>query len=610
MDIATLKDEARSLEQQGSTAEALALYRKILAHLEGTSGILRELPLYVKAGDLNLKLGDAKTSIAMYERAAKRYAQYGSGKSVVALCTKILRVDPGKMSVYLTHARLMIERGHVAEAAKVLTGYSARAKLVKAHEVLQGLSDGDDSEVRPVLEMLLEVAGRAEIAKLKAAEHVSEETGPRGAVSASVPQEGPEKPGLDGEPQSERAEETSADPPEARQEDTASSGASAPAVEEPEAEKVEESGEETEEPKLDTHEAPRLETAEEVRPDLWEQPQSDLIRQASEALADEPGASVDGEPTASAEVPTEPEGEPVPEKPLAPTPGYAAWAGSGKMHEQEGPKPVTLDFSQTIEPPVKSEAVREEPESVPNPVRREPKPVGQPSRTGPRRQLTFSTEKPKTSKSMWIWVVVSVVVVGGAGAGLLMTGVIGGGSEAPGSPGVTGAAGDSTTAIAGASDTGLAQPPPLQPTPILSDSLAQAVANLPTQEVVTDSLQQIGAADSRTQNTAGALPPGTELTGSVIVIEGLQIQSVTEFSAGGHRIVHILDSGELLTLMAVPLLDGTGDTTGMGQVNVRALPGDSAMGTVRFGAYNINARGRVAIDVLQGLLGRLVVRER
>ena len=122
MDIATLKDEARSLEQQDRHAEALALYRKILAHLEGTSGILRELPLYVKAGDLNLKLGDAKTAIAMYERAAKRYAQYGSGKSVVALCTKVLRVDPSRTYVYLTHARLMIERGHVAEA------YSARAR--------------------------------------------------------------------------------------------------------------------------------------------------------------------------------------------------------------------------------------------------------------------------------------------------------------------------------------------------------------------------------------------------------------------------------------------------------------------------------------------------
>jgi hypothetical protein len=509
----------------------------------------------------------------------------------------------------------------------VLVGYTERAKLEKAHEVLQGLSDGNDSAVRPVLEMLLEVAGRAETAKLRAAKHVSEETEPHGAVSASGTQGEPEQPGSDEDPELGSPEEAPVTLPEEPQEDTASSGEGAVAVEapavveEPEAEKDEGLGQETEEePEPAMPGAPRSDAVEAGRQDLSHQPQADLVRQASQDLAAEPRASFGGGPTGSAEAPIEPEEEPAPKEPLTPTPGYAAWAGGGKLHEQEGPKAAALDFSQTIEPPAKSGAVREEPESAPEEVRRGHKPVGQPSRTGPRPQLTFSTVQPKTSKSKWIWVVVGVVAVGGTGAGLLMAGVIGGGSEAPGSQGVAPGATDSTTSISGPSDTGLSQLQQLDPTPIPSDSLAQAVANLPTQDVVPDSLRQIGAADSDTavtagapadvtQNTAGALPPGTELTGSVIVIEGLQIQSVTEFSAGGHRIVHILDSGEPLTLMAVPLVDGTGDTTGMGQVNVRALPGDSSVGSVRFGAYNINARGRVAIDVLQGLLGRLVVRE-
>jgi tetratricopeptide (TPR) repeat protein len=623
VDIATLKDEARSLEQQDRHAEALALYRKILAHLEGTSGILRELPLYVKAGDLNLKLGDAKTAIAMYERAAKRYAQYGSGKSVVALCTKVLRVDPSRTYVYLTHARLMIERGHVAEAAKVLAGYSERTKLGKAHEVLQRLADGDDSEVRPVLEMLLEVAGRAESARRRAAEHASEETEPGDVVGASAPRDEGAKPGSVEEPQSERAAQATAEVPEDPQEDTGAEGAG-DAVAEPEEEEVvvrEPEEEIAKEPEPDAHEVPRWDAAGEASADMSEQPQVSLTGRADEAVAAESGSLSGEEPAVSVEEPTEPEEEPAPEKPVTPVPEYAPWSGAGRMHEQAGPKPITLDVSQTIEPPVKGEDVHKETESTPvdvqpthtPPVDVRPKhnPVEHLSHTGPRRELTFTTQQPKTSKSVWIWVAVGVVAVAGAGAGLLMTGIIGGGSEAPRSQGVTPGGTDSTAAISGASDTGLSQPQPLDPTPAFGDSLAQAAANLPTPDILLDTLRQISAPDSTAaiQDTSGLLPAGTELAGPVIVIDGLQIRSVTEFSAGGHRVVHVLDSGEPLTLMAVPLVAGTGDTTGMGQVIVRVLPGDSSMGTVRFGAYTINARGRVAIDVLQGLLGRLVVRE-
>ncbi len=621
MDIATLKDEARSLEQQDRTAEALALYRKILAHLEGTSGILRELPLYVKAGDLNLKLGDAKTAIAMYERAAKRYAQYGSGKSVVALCTKVLRVDPSRTYVYLTHARLMIERGHVAEAAKVLAGYSERTKLGKAHEVLQRLSDGDDSEVRPVLEMLLEVAGRAESARLRAAGHAEEEeeTEPGGVVGASAPRDEGAKPGSVEEHQSERAVEAPAEVPEDPQADTGAEGAG-DAIAEPEEEEREPEEEIAKEPEPDAHEAPRWDAAGEASADMSEQPQVSLTGRVDEAVAAESGALHGEGPTASVEEPTEPEEEPAPEKPVTPAPEYAPWSGTGRVHEQAGPKPITLDVSQTIEPPVTGEDVHKETESTPvdvqpkhtppADVRPKHTPVEHLSRTGPRRELTFTTQQPKTSKSVWIWVAVGVVAVAGAGAGLLMTGIIGGGSEAPRSQGVTPGGTDSTAAVAGASDTGLSQPRPLDPTPAFSDSLAQAAANLPTPDILLDTLRQTSAPDSTAiQDISGVLPPGTELAGPVIVIDGLQIRSVTEFSAGGHRIVHVLDSGEPLTLMAVPLVAGTGDTTGMGQVNVRAISGDSSMGTVRFGAYTINARGRVAIDVLRGLLGRLVVRE-
>jgi tetratricopeptide (TPR) repeat protein len=71
--VSELKERARALEQQGEGAKALAIYEHILKHLEGTPALERELPLYVKVGDLALKLGDPAKAIAMYEQALEHY---------------------------------------------------------------------------------------------------------------------------------------------------------------------------------------------------------------------------------------------------------------------------------------------------------------------------------------------------------------------------------------------------------------------------------------------------------------------------------------------------------------------------------------------------------
>ena len=107
MNVEEQKQAARALEQKGETEEALTLYENVLAELEGTPEIWRELPLYVKAGDLSLKLNDSSNAISNYEKAANAYAAYGSSKSVIALCTKILRVNPGRTHVFLRLVRLM-----------------------------------------------------------------------------------------------------------------------------------------------------------------------------------------------------------------------------------------------------------------------------------------------------------------------------------------------------------------------------------------------------------------------------------------------------------------------------------------------------------------------
>ncbi|MFC1640282.1 tetratricopeptide repeat protein [Gemmatimonadota bacterium] len=165
MNVEERKQQARLFEQQGEFADALELYEAALEELEGTPEIWRELPLYVKAGDLSLKMGDGSAAISQYEKAARAYAAYGSSKSVIALCTKILRVNPGHTHAFLRLVRLMIERDHLADARLVLLEYAERMKLPKAGFVLEDMADRPDEKLKPMLELLLELGGRYEYAR-------------------------------------------------------------------------------------------------------------------------------------------------------------------------------------------------------------------------------------------------------------------------------------------------------------------------------------------------------------------------------------------------------------------------------------------------------------
>ena len=55
MDIPALKQQARTLEQQGSVEAAIEVYRQVLADLEAIGGVRQELPLLIKIGDLLAK---------------------------------------------------------------------------------------------------------------------------------------------------------------------------------------------------------------------------------------------------------------------------------------------------------------------------------------------------------------------------------------------------------------------------------------------------------------------------------------------------------------------------------------------------------------------------
>ncbi|MDH3495173.1 MAG: hypothetical protein OER21_00205 [Gemmatimonadota bacterium] len=156
--VSELKERARALEQQGAQDKALAVYRHILTHLERTPAIRDELALYVKVGDLSLKLGDTTTAIAMYEEAADHYARAGSDQRVIALCVKLLRVAPGRWDAFRVSVERLLEHGHVHAAHAVLTDYARRAKLPHLVVGLQPYAGRPDAEVRAgVTAMLAEL---------------------------------------------------------------------------------------------------------------------------------------------------------------------------------------------------------------------------------------------------------------------------------------------------------------------------------------------------------------------------------------------------------------------------------------------------------------------
>lgn len=162
VDTGNFKQEARQLEQQGRFREALAMYRHVLTSVEGTPELLQELPLYVKAGDLYLKLDNPKAAVSLYERVGKIYAAHGSANSVNAICAKVLRVMPERTHIYRRLVGIMVEHGHVEAGREVMMQWTDRFRLTDTRGALERLSGRSDAELLPAMTMLLELAERVE----------------------------------------------------------------------------------------------------------------------------------------------------------------------------------------------------------------------------------------------------------------------------------------------------------------------------------------------------------------------------------------------------------------------------------------------------------------
>jgi tetratricopeptide (TPR) repeat protein len=143
----------------------------VLQDLEGTPELTDELGLYNKLGDLYLKLGDVTSAVEQYEKAIGHYAEHGFPNNAIALCNKVLRNAPGRTPIYLKLAKLMLQRGFVAEAKQNLLEYAERmqkaGKLEDAFHALREFADlsPDNEEIRLLLAEQLQKAARTDEAR-------------------------------------------------------------------------------------------------------------------------------------------------------------------------------------------------------------------------------------------------------------------------------------------------------------------------------------------------------------------------------------------------------------------------------------------------------------
>ena len=148
MNLEKLKDSARKFEQKEDWRRAIEVYLKAIQQIESGAETSPDLSLYNRVGDLYLKTNDTAAAVRSYERAVDLYADQGFFNNAIALCGKILRVNPGRTQTYLKLAQLHARKNVVIEAKRNLIEFlermNALGQLDQAFTVGQGVR-------RPVL---------------------------------------------------------------------------------------------------------------------------------------------------------------------------------------------------------------------------------------------------------------------------------------------------------------------------------------------------------------------------------------------------------------------------------------------------------------------------
>ncbi len=171
MNLEKLKDSARKFEQKEDWRKAIDVYLKAIQQIESGAESSPDLSLYNRVGDLYLKINDTPAAVRSYERAVDLYADQGFFNNAIALCGKILRVNPGRTQTYLKLAQLHARKNVVIEAKRNLIEFlermNALGQLDPAFQSVKEFADqfSGSQEIRLMLVELLRASAREEEAQ-------------------------------------------------------------------------------------------------------------------------------------------------------------------------------------------------------------------------------------------------------------------------------------------------------------------------------------------------------------------------------------------------------------------------------------------------------------
>src|SRR4051812_5124148 len=171
MNLEKLKDTARKLEQKEDWRKAIDVYLKAIQQAESGAETSPDLSLYNRVGDLYLKINDTAEAVRSYERAVDLYADQGFFNNAIALCGKILRVNPGRTQTYLKLCQLHARKNVVSEAKRNLIEFlermNALGQLDQAFQAVKLFADqfSGSQEIRSMLVDLLRATSRGDEAR-------------------------------------------------------------------------------------------------------------------------------------------------------------------------------------------------------------------------------------------------------------------------------------------------------------------------------------------------------------------------------------------------------------------------------------------------------------
>jgi len=190
MNLDKLKESARKFEQNSQWRQAIDVYKKALREFEESGEGVPDPSLYNRIGDLEMKNGDSAAAVRAYEQASDLYTEQGFFNNAIALCGKILRLNPGRTSTYLRLAQLHARKNFVGEAKKNLVEYIDRMDALNHREegfgAVRTFADqfSGNPDIREMLVELLRASSRDQEAR-EQLEKLAQELEARGDSSGA-----------------------------------------------------------------------------------------------------------------------------------------------------------------------------------------------------------------------------------------------------------------------------------------------------------------------------------------------------------------------------------------------------------------------------------------